>query len=246
MADLAELHRHYLRQSRWFYGIRSRLLRKVGIGKKRRVLELGCGTGACTPELRRRCGGTVLSVDISSCGGTVLSVDISSEAIRYVSDSSGGENTVVADGGDLPFEERAFDLVFTQMFFLWVQHPPSVLDEVRRVLRAGCELIIAAEPDYDGCLADPPEANPGPRLADALRKMGADPCVGRTLSAALSEARFDLEMGVHPSLFQPEELRASWEKEVAFIRSLGGQPPDVDSPPTFLFIPYFWFLARKR
>jgi len=234
MADLEELHRHYVRQSRWFYGIRSRLLRKVGIGKKRRVLDLGCGTGACTPELRRRCGGTVLSVDMSS------------DVIRYVSASLGRTNTVVADGGDLPFEEGAFDLVFTQMFFLWVQNPARVLDEVHRILQAGCEFIVAAEPDYEGCLADPPEATPGPRLADALRKMGADPCVGRTLSAALSKAGFDLEMGVHPSLFQPEELRASWATEVAFIRSLGGQSPDVESPPSFLFIPYFWFLARKR
>jgi len=232
MADLNELHKQYVRQAQWFYGVRSQLLRKAGIGTKRAVLELGCGTGAVTPELARRCGGTVTAVDIHG--------DMFDVAPR----SFEGARTVVADGARLPFHDDAFDLVFTQMFFLWVRDINGILREVRRVLQPGSELIIAAEPDYGGCLAHPPETNPGPLLSEGLLKLGANPYVARTLPAALRAAGFDVEIGVHPSLRQSEELKASWAEEVAFIRSLGLEVSRLGQPPTFLFIPYFWFLAQ--
>ena len=235
MADsLRELNEQYVRQAKWFYGIRSRLLRKAGIASKQHVLELGCGTGAVTPELTRRCAGDVVSVDINS------------ELFSEYPESFQGARTVVAAGERLPFEKDSFDLAFTQMLFLWVHDPKRVLKEASRVLEEGCELIIAAEPDYSGCIAHPRETDPGPAICEALRRLGADPCVARAIPEALLAAGFEFEMGVHPSLFQPEELRKEWPKEVAFIESIGGEPPDRNRPPAFLFMPFFWFFARKR
>ncbi len=235
MADpLRQLHAQYVRQAGWFYGMRSRLLRRAGIASKQRVLELGCGTGAVTPELTRRCAGDVVSVDVDA------------GVFGEHPGSFEGARTVVAAGERLPFEDRSFDLAFTQMLFLWVKDPRRVLNEVARVLKTGCQLIIAAEPDYAGCIAHPKETDPGPAICKALREAGADPNVARRLPEALRAAGFEFEMGVHPSLFQPEQLRQEWPQEAAFIESIGGEPPDRNQPPDFLFIPFFWFFARKR
>ena len=227
------LHDQYVRQSQWFYGLRSQLLRKVNARAKRHILDLGCGTGVITKELSERCTGDITAVDMDA------------EVFKAFPEHFGKAKPVVASGEALPFDDASFDLVFTQMFFLWVKDPECVLREVHRVLQCGCELIISAEPDYGGCIGFPTEANPGPALAEALQRVGADPFIARRLPEALAAAGFEVATGVHPSLFRPSELSDRWNEELDFIRSLGGRPPKTEQPPSFLFTPYFWFLARK-
>ena len=65
------------------------------------------------------------------------------------------------------------------------------------------------------------------------------------LPAVLAATGFEVTMGVHPSLFRPAELHDRWKEEAHFIRSLDGCPPEAERPPSFLFMPYFWLLARK-
>ena len=233
MPDFRKLHDQYVRQSQWFYGVRSQLLRKVNARAKRCVLDLGCGTGAITTELIARCAGEVTAVDMDA--GVF-------EAFPQHFDDA---RQAVANGEALPFDDASFDLVFTQMFFLWAKDMGRVLREAHRVLENGCELIIVAEPDYAGCISCPAEANPGPALADALRNLGADPFVASKLPAVLAATGFEVTMGVHPSLFRPAELHDRWKEEAHFIRSLDGCPPEAERPPSFLFMPYFWLLARK-
>lgn len=230
--ELRALHAQYARQSEWFYGVRSNLLRRVGIGSKKRVLELGCGTGAVTPELTRRCGGEVVAVDVED------------GPLRFALDQFAGARRAVACGDAFPFADASFDLVFTQMLFLWLADPGAVTAEVCRVLQPGCELLLAAEPDYGGRI-EHPEAGLGQEMAAGLRVLGADPEVARKLPSVLRQAGFEVTMGVHPSLFQPGELAAAWEGERRFLASLGVRPPDVAAPAAFLFMPYFWFLARR-
>ncbi len=231
--ELKALDRQYRRQAQWFYGVRSTLLRRVGIQGKRQVLELGCGTGAVTPELTRRCKGRVVALDIQA-GPFGLHPERFADAQR-----------VVAPGEAMPFADGSFDLVFTQMLFLWVADPAPLVREVRRVLKPGCELIVAAEPDFGGRIEHPEASQLGPRMSAALRALGADPWIARKMAAVLCQEGFRVDVGVHPSLFQQDELPAAWEEERRFLASIEGRPVAEGQQTTFLFMPYFWFLARK-
>ena len=74
---------------------------------------------------------------------------------------------------------------------------------------------------------------------------GADPSVARKMPGILSQEGFRVDVGVHPSLFQPDELPAAWERERTFLASIEGRPVAEGQQTDFLFMPYFWFLARK-
>jgi SAM-dependent methyltransferase len=151
----------------------------------------------------------------------------------------------VASGESLPFGGAGFDLVFTQMLFLWVADIGALIREAARVLRPGCELLIAAEPDYGGRVEHPAESALGPRMAAALRGLGADPEVARKLPAALQAEGFQVTAGIHPSLFQPDELASAWQGELDFLASLEGGLVEDGPSASFLFMPYFWFIARR-
>ena len=198
-----QLRATYREQSKWFASERSRLLRKAGIVNCRRVLDLGTGTGEMLPELRRRTRGEVVGVDNDPA---VLAL--------------AGDGCIQSDAQPLPFEDASFDLVFTQMFFLWAHPVDQVLSEIRRVLETGAYLIVAAEPDYGGLIEYPCRSEELERFIISLRQEGADPEIGRKLPSLLSCHGFSVEAGTHPSL-----------------------PVRADN--TFRYIPYFWFLARR-
>ena len=231
--DLQALDVQYQRQAAWFYGVRADLLRRVGIQGKRQVLELGCGTGSVTQELTRRCRGRVVALDIQA------------GPLRLHPERFATARQVVGSGEALPFADASFDLVFTQMLFLWVPDPATIAREVRRVLEPGCELLAAAEPDFGGRIEHPEVSRLGPSMSEALRALGADPEVARKMPEVLCREGFRVDVGVHPSLFQPDELPAAWEEERRFLASIGGPTVTAERPLTFLFMPYFWFLARR-
>ncbi len=230
--ELEALDAQYVRQAPWFYGVRADLLRRVGLRAMRSVLDLGCGTGVVTEELVRRCTGRVVAADAEAA------------VFGLRPERFAGAQRVVAGAEWLPFADGAFDLVFAQMLFLWVAEPAAVAGEARRVLRPGGVLLLAAEPDYGGRI-EHPDAGVGARMEVALRALGADPQVARRLPQVLRDAGFRVDVGVHPSVIQPEELGAAWREEVRFLESLEGRPAGPVPPAEFLYMPYFWFVARK-
>jgi SAM-dependent methyltransferase len=213
-----DLHAIYVRQARWFAGERNRLFRRVDIAQKRRVLDLGAGTGVMLPQLAWRTSGLVVGVD---CDGAVLRL--------------GEGNRVIATGESLPFSHASFDLVFTQMFFLWARNVPGVLHEIRRVLEPGGALIAAAEPDYGGVIDFPEGASGIREYAAGLAAQGADIHVARKLAACLHDAGFSVEVGTHPN--KPiDPVDRALETNAPSSLSIG---------PVFRFVPYFHFLATK-
>ena len=192
----------YREQDAWFAAIRSRLLRRADILNRRRVLDLGTGTGETLCELRRRTRGEVVGVD-RDAGVLALA----------------GEGCVVAEASELPFANGAFDLVFTQMFFLWAAPLDTVVAEIRRVLQPGAPLIVCAEPDYGGRMEYP---RPDPALDAVQRELvsqGADLEIARKLPARLAKAGFRVDGGTHP----------------AGVCDDGGR---------FQFLPYFWYFVQ--
>lgn len=118
-----------------------------------RMLELGCGYGTVLLELRRRYGARVVlhginrrredgDADILSRNGIergLIAADApltdALPSITYLD---------VADG--LPFDDSTFDLVYSQVAWLYFSNKVAVLREVNRVLRdAGLAKIDADE-----------------------------------------------------------------------------------------------------
>jgi SAM-dependent methyltransferase len=230
-ADLpsAELLR---RQAERLCGMRSRLLRRASIGRRRVVVDLGAGHGAVTLELARRCGGAAVAVDR-----------------RRVPLRGIAAPALAAAAERLPFRDRSVDLAFAQLVFLWVADPAAVVGELRRVLRPG-GVLLAVEPDYGGLVEHPPELALGAAWRAALARAGADPFVGRKLGPLLGEAGFRVQVELAPGVDEPTpdrfELLAGLPLEpperelLARARAVDAALP---AAARFVHLPIYWFTA---
>lgn len=198
------LRERYRAQAEWFRAERTRLLRKADILNRERVLDLGTGTGEMLAELRRRTRGQVIGFDLDAA------------ALRLAKGA-----VIRGDAAVLPFHDGAFDLVFTQMFFLWICDPDDVIAEIHRVLRPGCCLVVAAEPDYGGMVTYPDTSEDLAGFIAGIEEEGADMAVGRKVGSLLAAGGFTVEAGTHP------------------CNPLAGDGSG------FAYIPYFWFLAKR-
>ena len=201
---LDALQQRYREQAEWFRTERTRLLRKADILNRERVLDLGTGTGEMLSELRRRTRGEVMGFDLDAGALGVAKKPV-----------------IRGDAAILPFGDGAFDLVFTQMFFLWICDPKDVITEIHRVLRPGCCLVVAAEPDYGGLVTYPDTSEELASFIAGIEKEGADMGVGRKVGSLLAAGGFAVEAGTHPC------------------------DPLAGGDSRFAYIPYFWFLAHK-
>ena len=183
-------------QSQWLAPARSRLLRKAGIGRRRHVLDLGCGRGDVTAELARRCAGNVVGLDL---------------CLDHVPNSP-DVSLAVGDACRLPFADGAFDMVFCQFVFLW-SDAAYVADEAFRVLTPG-GVLVAIEPDYGGMIEYPAELAVRDLWLDALTSAGANPIVGRTLPPLLHAAGFRVEVELLDRLAPPAAERFKYLEEM--------------------------------
>jgi len=180
-------------QAAWLAPARARLLRRANIARRRRVLDLACADGTVVEELVRRSGGDVAALDRSR------------DALTDRPEKFRGATVVRGDAERLPFADGAFDLVFCQFALMWLD-VSAVVDEIRRVLTPGGALA-AIEPDYGGMIEHPPEIALGGLWQAALKRAGADPCVGRKLPALLADAGFEVRVDLLDRLEPPSPLR---------------------------------------
>jgi SAM-dependent methyltransferase len=181
-------------QADWLAPARGRLFRRVHIARRTRVLDLGAGYGAVTPELVRRSSGRVVALDR----------DV--EAMQVVAAEVQEAWAVGGDGVRLPFRTGTFDLIFAQLAFLWISPLDAVLDEVARVLAPGGALV-ALEPDYGGMIEHPPAVATQRIWEDALTRAGADPRVARKLLGRLAGRGLDVRVLLFSALFAADPAR---------------------------------------
>jgi SAM-dependent methyltransferase len=230
-ADLLE------RQAAWLAPARMRLLRRAGIAHRRTVLDLACGRGAVTAELVQRCAGTVVALD---CSRNVLA----GQSAQFA-----GATVLCGDAEQLPLGDGAFDLVFCQFAFLWLDVPAAVR-EVRRVLAPG-GVLAAIEPDYGGLIEHPPEIAIRQLWLAALARAGADPCVGRKLPAILAAAGFQVHVDLLDRLMPSSPLRFDLlaglpltDEENARLRCARQRDAALDDSSRVVHLPMFLILAE--
>jgi SAM-dependent methyltransferase len=109
------------------------------------VLELACGTGVLTEQLRQRL----------PPGSTIIATDLSESMIRHALACRGrlaGTTFQVCDATNLPFEDHSMDAIVSQFGLMFFPDKARALGETRRVLKPGGQLLVN--------VWGPAEANP--------------------------------------------------------------------------------------
>ncbi|MRS01961.1 methyltransferase domain-containing protein, partial [bacterium] len=179
-------HERFCVQAEWTKSLRQYLYQQVEINEKSRILEVGCGTGAITSEMKQYS-------QIPTCG-----IDIQFERVEIAKKQDKSGNYECADVYQLPFTPNSFDFVIAHYLLLWLKQPVLALSETLRVLKPGGCLVALAEPDYLARIDNPQELWPlGEMQTNALIQQGANPMAGRLLSTHLRQAGFiDIQYGI--------------------------------------------------
>jgi len=103
----------------------------------RRVLDIGCGTGATTLALARRLGAHARCVGL----------DISDPMLALASERAAREGSqaefIRADAQTYRFEPASFDLIVSRFGVMFFEDPPAAFANLRRWLAPGGRLALA-------------------------------------------------------------------------------------------------------
>lgn len=104
-----------------FWAYRRSLARFIGAGSGK-ALEIGCGEGRVSRELK-------------ALGYHVTATDAVGAMVEAARQAKSADQYAIATAGDLPFDDRQFDLVMAYNVLMDVYDIPAVLREVCRVLK---------------------------------------------------------------------------------------------------------------
>jgi SAM-dependent methyltransferase len=212
--SLHELHRRYLLQAKWTAENRHTLYSLAKLETASRVLEVGSGTGAILHEIS----------DMSSAHA--FGIDSDAQVVSFAKAFDADTNYAIGDGINLPFPNACFDICLCHFLLLWVQDPQALLEEMKRITKSEGMILALAEPDYGGRIDYPEELEPmGREQAEALRRQGADPCMGRKLRRLFSDADLvNVHVGVLGGQWYglPDQMTINSEN-ANLSRDLGGQ-----------------------
>ena len=240
-----QIHEQFVRQAKWTEPVRNKIYPQINLRGAKRVLEVGCGTGVITNELRKRTRAKITAVDhdksmLSLAEENVKNVNFKRENVEKLSMRSG-----------------MFDIVLCQYFFLWLSKPEKATKEMSRVCKKRGFVVALAEPDYGGWL-EYPEYNLGKYHTNYLKREGADPFMGRKLRTLFETANLDTSIGVIAQVWDKENLLMNIEQEWRLIyesqliskeefrNKLLVEKEIINENKRTIFIPVFYAIGRKR
>jgi ubiquinone/menaquinone biosynthesis C-methylase UbiE len=181
--SIAQWHDRFRQQARWTEALRAHFFSREEIRRARRILEVGCGTGAVSASVAR---------DFPRA--SVAGVDLDIPRLRFARSQVPACAYAAGDGRRLPFPAQAFDLVYCHYLLLWIPSPEQALREMVRVALPGGWVAALAEPDHTARKDSPPPLDElGKLQTDALRRQGADPALGRRLADLFADAGLIVE-----------------------------------------------------
>jgi SAM-dependent methyltransferase len=194
----------YLQQAAWTRDLRTYIFDKAGFARAKRVLEVGCGTGAVLSQLPEGSAAR-FGLDLDAAALTECKIHAPHAAL------------VRADGQRLPYPDQSFEIAYCHYLLLWVKDPLQVVKEMARVSRC---VIAFAEPDYSQRVDEPAELKPlGALQTASLRKQGADPDFGAALAETFYRAGIKLEETGELRGADFSRFMEGWENEWAVIES---------------------------
>lgn len=159
--------------------MRAYLFDKAGLSNARRVLEVGCGTGAILRDLR---------TSASRHG-----LDLDPAALTHCRLHAPAATLTRGNGLTLPYPDQTFDIVYCHFFLLWVSDPLQAIREMKRVTRTNGHVLALAEPDYFSRVDKPDELKIlGEWQRESLQRQGADPGFGSRLAETFFQAGINL------------------------------------------------------
>lgn len=168
-------HKRFLQQAGWTRALRHYLFEQAGLSHARRVIEVGCGTGAILAELTAPATSFGLDLDVGRLA----------EARHYAP----GARLVCGDALRLPLPSQSFDITCCHYLLLWVGDPLQALREMKRVTQPGGSVLALAEPDHSRRIDEPNSlALLGRWQTEALGRMGADTSLGGRLGNLFHQA----------------------------------------------------------
>lgn len=195
-----EIENQFKRQASWTQFFRNEIYRKVSLHKAKRILEIGCGTGIITEELRDRFSAKITAIDIDP------------KMIEIAEQNVDGVEFLVENTENLSFKDNTFDVILFQYLLLWVKNPIQATKEMSRVCKKKGYVVALAEPDYGGWV-EYPEMNLGKKHTEYLREEGADPCAGRKLLSYFESVGLSTEISVIAQTWNKESLLENIEEE---------------------------------
>ena len=170
-----EWHKRFVQQAAWTSELRLYLFKRAGMPAARRVLEVGCGTGAILSGL--------------DTGAAVHGLDRDPGRLAEARRHAPQAKLACADALRLPYASGVFDITFCHFLLLWVKNPLQALQEMKRVTRPGGSILALAEPDYTARVDKPDDLAALGRLqTESLQRQGADPAVGSWLPELFRQA----------------------------------------------------------
>lgn len=97
-----------------------------------RILEIGCGTGLLTREIRARWPGS-----------TLIATDLSPEMLEAAGRDRAASQLIAMDGEAPVFDGAWFDLILSSLAFQWFTDLPQALARLHGLLRPGASLYFA-------------------------------------------------------------------------------------------------------
>jgi len=177
---MIDWHTRYVQQAAWTRPLRAYLFERCRLAGIRRILEVGCGTGAILAE--------------PGCQPfSTYGIDHDPRSLTQAQRHALPAHLACAEAFALPYALGVFDMTFCHFLLLWVADPLRALREMSRVTRPGGYVLALAEPDYLHRVDRPePLVALGRLQTQALRDQGADPGLGLRLADLFVRAGIEI------------------------------------------------------